>query len=396
MSLYLQHGFGKSTRIPDAYADGSASGVVFSPRNEKKYNLDAYIAELRSMGSFSLMMDPQFHISTQTPPKDNHLPKDYGYYQPGLTAHNFTKAAKIQSYAADTLDFQHAMDLDRLLSPTVILSTFSDRWTQIAFQLAEASATHHGGMSSPKPLMLSFVICETALDSRAEVDQFLDELTTYDVDGFYLCIVRDEATYTQHFDPDRLAHLMYATYVLGELNDFEVVFGYSDYLGLPLRAAGATAFASGWSQSLRQCHAGTFIKVDRKGRRPLVRYSSSPLLNTILLSELEQIHGFGKLNDVLSNVALDSVISSSTSPESSNWNERVSERHHWQTLADVDSTFGSGVRRNMRALQIRVAQAQSLYQDLESRGVRFSRNCDSSHLPEWDEAIKEFVRIASP
>ena len=302
MSLYLQHGYGKSTRITDAYADGSTSGVVFSPRNEKKDNLDAYIAELRATGSFTLMMDPQFHISTQTPPKDRYLPQDYGYYQPGLTASNFTKTAQIQGYAADTLNFQHAMDLDRILSPTVILSTFSDRWTQIAHQLAEASVAHHAGMSSPKPLLLSFVLCETSLDSRTEVDQFLDELTTYDVDGFYICIVRDEATYTQHFDPDRLAHLMYATYVLGDLNDFEVVFGYSDYLGLPLRAAGATVFASGWSQSLRQCHAGTFIKVDRMGRRPLFRYSSGPLLNTILLSELEQIHSFGRLNDVLSNV----------------------------------------------------------------------------------------------
>ncbi|WP_430450870.1 hypothetical protein [Rhodopirellula europaea] len=396
MSLYLQHGYGKSTRITDAYADGSTSGVVFSPRNEKKDNLDAYIAQLRATGSFTLMMDPQFHICTQTPPKDSYLPKDYGYYQPGLTAHNFTKAAQIQGYAADTLDFQYAMDLDRILSPTVILSTFSDRWIQIAHQLAEASVAHHAGMSSPKPLMLSFVLCETALDSRTEVDQFLDELTTYDVDGFYICIVRDEATYTQHFDPDRLAHLMYATYVLGELNDFEVVFGYSDYLGLPLRAAGATAFASGWSQSLRQCHAGTFIKVDRMGRRPLFRYSSGPLLNTILLSELEQIHSFGRLNDVLSNVALDREIISASSPESSSWNERFSERHHWQTLADLDSTLGSNVRKNMVALRTRVAQAQSLYQDLESIGIRFSRNCDKSHLPEWEEAITEFVRIASP
>tara|TARA_R110002073_G_scaffold96276_2_gene222587 strand:+ start:9393 stop:10583 length:1191 start_codon:yes stop_codon:yes gene_type:complete len=396
MSLYLQHGYGKSTRITDAFTDGSTSSVIFSPRNEKKDNLNAYIAELRSTGTFTLMMDPQFHICTQTPPKDSYLPKDYGYYQPGLTAHNFTKAAKIQGYAADTLNFQHAMDLDRLLSPTVILSTFSDRWTQIAFQLSEASVAHHASMSSPKPLMLSFVICETALDSRTEVDQFLDELTTYDVDGFYICIVRDEATYTQHFDADRLAHLMYATYVLGELNNFEVVFGYSDYLGLPLRAAGASAFSSGWSQSLRQCHANTFIKVDRMGRRPLVRYSSSPLLNTILLSELEQIHGFGMLNDVLSNVSLDAEISRATSPESSNWNERLSERHHWQVLADVDSTFGSGVRGNMRGLLTRVVQAQSIYQDLETRGVRFSRNCNGSHLPEWEEAIKEFVRIASP
>ena len=131
-------------------------------------------------------------------------------------------------------------------------------------------------------------------------------------------------------------------------------------------------------------------------RRPLVRYSSGPLLNTILLSELEQIHGFGRLNDVLSGVGLDSEITRSTSPESSDWNERLAERHHWQTLADMDSTFGTGVRSNVRELLTRVAHAQSLYSDLESKGVRFSRNCNGDHLPDWNEALHEFVRIATP
>lgn len=396
MSLYLQHGHGKSTRITDAYSDGSTSGVVFSPRNEKLDKLQAYIAELRSAGTFELMLDPQFHISTVSPPKDRYLPDDYGYYQAGRTPRDFTGARRIQRYALETLDFQHAIDLDRLLGPTVMISTFSDRWTQIALQLADASVDHHGKMSSPKPLLLSFVICETAFDSRTEVDQFLDELTTWDVAGFYICIVRDEATYTQKFDPDRCAHLMYATYVLGELNDFEVVFGYSDYLGLPLRAAGASAFASGWSQSLRQCHQNTFIKTDSMARRPLVRYSSGPLLNTILLSELEQINDFGRLNDVLSGVGLDSEITKAKTPDSSDWNERLSERHHWQTLNDLDSTFGSTVRGNIRGLLTRVAQAQSLYADLEATGVRFSRNCNSDHLPDWEDALNEFVRIATP
>jgi len=395
MSLYLQHGHAKSTRITDAYKDGSANGVIFSPRSEKLDNLNQYIAHLRGSGNYTLLMDPQFHICTQSPPKDRYLPEDYTYYQAGRVARDFTGAAKIERYARETLDFQGNMNLDRLLSPTVILQTFADRWTQIAFQLAEASVAHHATMASPRPLNLSFVINESALDSRTSVDQFLDELTTYDVAGFYFCIVRDEATYTQNFEPDRLAHLMYMTHVLSELNDFEVIFGYCDYLGLPLSAAGAKAFSTGWSQSLRQCHGGTFIKIDQRGRRPRVRYSSSPLLNTILLSELEQIHSAGRLPDVLSNVPLDSEITSATSPESSNWNERLAERHHWQTLADVDTTFGGATRGNVHGLLTRVRQAQSLYIDLAT-SVQFSRNTDGGHLMEWEDAIETFVRIASP
>lgn len=396
MSLYLQHGHGKSTRITDAYHDGSSSGVIFSARNEKIDKLKDYIAELRSLGTFTLMLDPQFHISSVSPPKDRYLPDDYGYYQPGRTTRDFTGTRKIQKYAQETLDFQHRMDLDRIVSPTVIVSTFSDRWSQIALQLADASCDHHSQMSSPKPLLLSFVVSESAFDSRADVDLFLDELTTWNADGFYFCIVRDEATYTQKFDPDRLAHIMYATYVLGKLNDFEVVFGYADYVGLALRAAGANAIASGWSQSLRQCHYSTFTKTGNRAKRPPVRFSSGLLLNTILLSELEQIHSFERLSDVLSGVGLDAEITKATSPESSNWNERLAELHHWQTLADINSTFGTGVRGNVLGLLTRVGYAQSLYSNLESIGVRFSRNCNGDHLADWDQALNEFVRIAAP
>lgn len=127
-----------------------------------------------------------------------------------------------------------------------------------------------------------------------------------------------------------------------------------------------------------------------------MRYSSGPLLNTILLSELEQIHGFGRLNDVLSGVVLDAEITNSTSPESSDWNQRMAERHHWQTLANSDSAFGASVRSNVRGLLAKVALAESLYSDLESIGVRFSRNCNGDHLADWDEALREFVRIATP
>ena len=110
-------------------------------------------------------MDPQFDVRSHRPrisanSANLHAPSS------GVLRRDFTGAAKIERYAGETLDFQGNMDLDRLLSPTVILQTFADRWTQIAFQLAEASVAHHATMASPRPLNLSFVINESALDSR--------------------------------------------------------------------------------------------------------------------------------------------------------------------------------------------------------------------------------------
>ncbi|TWU39847.1 hypothetical protein Q31b_31620 [Novipirellula aureliae] len=396
MTLYLQHGHGKSDRIRDSFNDKSSQGVIFAARNEQPDKLDACIAELRTLGSYTLMLDPQFHICTVAPPKDRYLPDHYPYYEAGRNASDFIGAKKLREYAASTIQFQHTRDLDRLLSPTVILSSFSDRWSQIALQLADSSVDVHAGLTSPKPLLLSFVISESAFDSRSELEMFLDTLTSWDVHGFYLCIVRDEASYSQSFDQDRLANILYATYVLGDRNQFEVNCGYSDFVGLTMRAAGATTIATGWSQSQRQCHMNTFVKKDTIARRPRLRYSSGPLLNTIMISELEQIANIGRLNDVLSGVPLDSEITSASSPDSSAWNDRLSERHHWQTLNDIDSTLVSNVRKNLLALLTRVRYAKSLYVDLKANGIQFQRLTNDEHLDQWDEALEEFQRIASP
>ncbi|MCH7726888.1 MAG: hypothetical protein IH991_10455 [Planctomycetes bacterium] len=58
MSLYIQHGHGKSTKITDAFDDGSVAGVVFGARNEKVANLDNYVAQLREDYECEILFDP--------------------------------------------------------------------------------------------------------------------------------------------------------------------------------------------------------------------------------------------------------------------------------------------------------------------------------------------------
>lgn len=394
MPLYAQHGHGKSDKISTAFETGSIQGVVFGARNEKPANLVPYVREIRDTLQAQLLFDPQFYVSTLIPPNDRFLP-EYPYYRPGRTAGDFVGARRLSEYARQTLDVQMGLDLDRLIAPSVLFNTFDDRWYQIALNLADASLDYHAGLKDPPPLLLTFAFSEEALDSRSEVDGFLDQVTSWDTKGFYLLIARTEVGYSQYFDKDRLSQLLYLTLVLSIINGFEVVNGYADFCGLLTRAAGATAFATGWSQALRQFHRKSFVRQTPGHRQPRLRYSSGPLFNSILLTELEQISDVGGLGLVLSNVGLDKMIADASSPEASDWNLRTSELHHWETLQSLEGKLSGDPSADFDRVVAWLKTANAIYVALKQAGVVFERYTQGQHIPEWVEGIQLFRSAVS-
>jgi hypothetical protein len=337
-----------------------------------------------------VLFDPQFHVSAITPANDRFLP-EYPYYKPGRTAADFVGIKKLASYAKSTLDFELTLQPDRLISPTVVFDSFESNWCQTALNLADASLDYHAGIANAPPLLLSFIMSEQALASRVELDSFLDQVTSWEtIYGVYVVVSRDERSYSQMFDPERLSNALYMSYVLGHINGIEVVNGYSDLCGLLHRAVGSKAFASGWSQGLRQFHRRSFTKQPPGGQPPRLRYTSLPLLNSILLSELQQIHELGRLDDVLSGVSLDNVISEALSPEESDWSARTSEIHHWECLHSVDEAFSGTVSSDLDTMGGRVDSAKELYVSLEEEGTVFGTLTRSNHLDQWADAISDF------
>jgi hypothetical protein len=394
MALFVQHGHGKSDKIDAALEAQSVDGVIFGARNEKIDNIESCANNVKEHNG-KVLFDPQFHVSTLIPANDRFLP-DYPYYKVGRTAADFVGIKKLEGYVRSTLDFQLTLAPDRLLSPTVIFDSFESNWCQTALNLADASLDYHAGLAGAPPLLLSFVIGEQALGSRTELDAFLDQVTSWDsLTGIYLVISREESSYSQRFDSEHLANSLYMSYVLGEINDFEVVNGFSDFCGLLHRCVGSTTFATGWSQGLRRFHRRSFTKQKAGGQPARFRYTSIPLLSSILLSELQQIFENEELEEVLSEVPLDSVITEATSPEESDWNARWSELHHWQSLRSVDDSIGEDVKANLSDITKRIVAAQELYVALTEEGVVFGAQTQPDHLDQWLEAISSFSETAS-
>jgi len=394
MALFAQHGHGKSDKVDAALEAKSVEGVIFGARNEKVENIKSCVESVRERDG-KVLFDPQFHVSTLIPANDRFLP-DYPYYKVGRTAADFVGIKKLAGYVKSTLDFQQILAPDRLLSPTVIFDSFESNWYQTALNLADESLDYHTGLSGAPPLLLSFVIGEQALGSRAELDAFLDQVTSWDaLTGTYVVISREESSYSQRFDSEHLANALYMTYVLANINGFEVINGFEDFSGLLHRCVGSTTFATGWSQGLRQFHRRSFTKQKPGGQPARFRYTSSPLLSSILLSELQQVFENGKLEEVLSGVPLDAIITDAGSPEESDWNARWSELHHWESLRDLDDTIGNDAADNLASMEQRIVAAQELYVGLTEEGVVFGSQTQPDHLDHWSQAISSFREMAS-
>jgi hypothetical protein len=348
------------------------------------------VAQLRgSYPQATLLFDPQFYAATIPQARDRHLPS-YPYYRPLLSRSEFGLSA-IRALVPPVLNYQANLDLSRIIAPTIALDDMSDRWSQIAIYLCQESVDCHAALQAAPPLLLSVVVSENALATGRGLDDFLDEITALNCHGFYIIVERSQS-YAQRFDDRRLAALMYMVHVLGHVNRFEVIVGYTDLAGMLLRAAGAHAWACGWSQSLRQFSRTRFRPVTG-GRRARERYTSLPLLNSVLLSEVDACQQAQVLNRVLSGSPYDQQIEQADTPLGANWQKEVSALHHWWVLAALEATASRGnVNQRLAACSAAISRARGVYAMLGQAGIRLAPPSDSGHLDDWRNAIDAFTK----
>jgi len=396
VSVLIQHGWGYRKEIREALAKQTAAGAILSPRDEGSKTMGDLARDLKAASPSSLLLfDPQFHALGITNARLGSLP-GYPYYRSQLGRSSFTGSAAIAGLVHPVLDYQMGLEVDRLVSPTVLLEELGDTRAQVvSLFLAHESIDYHAKKGDPRPLLISVVLSEAALSQETALHDFLDELSLLDAAaGFYVVIRRTSAGYSQRFGSKRLAALMYLVYVLGETNRFEVILGYTDLVGSLLRAVGARAWASGSSQNLRRFTKERFEPISG-GKPARRRYTSLPLLNSLLVSELDSCHQAGVLPEALSGGPLDDIILSARNPSAADgWSREVSASHHWWVLSQLDAVVSSGDwRARLAACQGALSRAKTLYGVLTERKVALAPASGPKHLDEWDEAVTGFMKL---
>jgi hypothetical protein len=386
LKVLAQQGYAKARKIEDGLKSGAIQGAILSPRHERPEKLREVVASLTAQfTSAEILVDPQFYATTMAPDRPGYLPLYKEYFSPGLARRDFIGQRKISAYATNALSFQRELGVSRLISPSILLNTFNDDRSQIGFALAEESLSWHEEQSDAPPLLLTVVLSEAALHDSEGLFEFLDLVTAWDVGGFYILVARSTAKYPAPFEPRALANLMYLAYVLGEVNQREVIFGYCDLVGLMLAAAGASALGTGWWNTTRQFCTSMFEE-STGGQRPKARYTSKPLLSSILLiPELANAAEALSAEEVLSQTVEDDRLRRGISDE--NWPADVACLHHWRVMSDVLGTIaGDTAAERVENMDSRVRDARRLHEKLRQLGVQFESAAARAQLAQWIQA----------
>lgn len=400
MYILAQHGWGKGNKIQTGISNDSIGGVILSPKDEKIESLESFITGLSAeFPNTEILLDPQFYHTTIQNSKEGRL-AEYPFFQGyhGISA--FSNYRNIRRFAYDTLNYQESKEFTYIISPSIYMSSFSSREAQIMLSMAMESLQVKLDEGFEKPLMVALTIHEQAFMDKKQMEDFLDELSTIEFDGVYLTVVRNPNGYHQSFDDSRkLANILSFVYSLSEINGFNVKLGFSDFLGLLYLAAGANHIATGWSQGLRRFTLDQRVLPSTGGgRRPRPRYSSAPLLNSILLSEIFSVRDSSILRGSLGNYLSGTNFDSEITKTNYTWDDNTSLYHHWASISNVaNSIFQNTYDATDRfdALERAISNAEGLYTLLDSAHIQLDSKSNGAHLGVWKEAISEFRRDSS-
>jgi len=391
MGLLIQQGYGKGSKIHDSIENKVADGVVLSPRDDKEENIQILVNEVYDIDPQSkLILDPQFYYATYIDGTYKKL-EQVPYFPGHLKMSDLRGMRKISEYVHSTLEYQINMGLNEIVAPTILIPNFSDRQAQTALNFAEEAI--HFNQDKDRDLYISLVFKESALNETDNVNEFLNELTLLDVKGYYITVARNNSNYDQKFDdPLSLNNLLSMIYSLAEINEYEVIMGYSDIIGLLYLTVGAKYIATGWHNSSKKFTEKQRIQPVTGGRQPRERYTSLPLLNSILLTELDSIYEQfyeGEFNEFLSGAMYDELVNTGT--PSTGMTRNFGHFQHWSSLKKLsDQLLTYDIEDRIDLMFTKIDHAKGLYRELDKNAVQLSPESSETHLSVWENALRTF------
>lgn len=276
MSFFIQHGYGKSDKIQELASAGSLAGVVLSPADEDQASLRATVSMCKELG-LETLLDPQTYVYSLSPVGSGKKHENHGL---SFGPIHWSIGASDQQAIVDAIRAANAnVGINGpYIAPSCLQAGFDDVWTSLSVNLARAAADRWG----PEATIATLLLDESALGNWSAIGDWLDVATTLDLRGFYLIVNRRSKDYPPRtWDYIKLANLLRIIYILSELNEYEIYFGYADIVGQLGIAVGATAAASGWHYGLRSFNQQKWQPQPAGGRAPAPRYFAGKLWTSL-------------------------------------------------------------------------------------------------------------------
>lgn len=266
MTFYAQHGYGKGQKIPAVMNGNHLAGVILSPGDEDTSAL-ADTAVSCHTNALNVLIDPQTYFYSTRPAGRG---RNHGSHGLGFDGLSWAQDAQsVASHVERIGRLNSALNGNgRWIAPGPLQDSFSDLWTPLSVQFARTASQAWG----PDRTIATLAVDEAGLAEWSAIERWLDVATSLPVRGFYIVVSRQSTVYpSTPWAPTKLANLLRLIHALTELNELEVIWGYSDFEGLLGLAAGASSMATGWSYTLRQFSSSKWMAPSTGGRAPAVR-----------------------------------------------------------------------------------------------------------------------------
>lgn len=399
MKLYAQQGYGtgngEGDRIIAGLQRGYIDGVILSP---KDFARDRAVEELKQIEAeypnADRLFDPQWYATVLAHDPDSRLGKlasvEYGYFD-ARRRYQLESENQVRADLERCLSFQAELPLTAVIAPSIVIrERFNSVEAVISKNFIRNARSIWNSVGNGRPLLVTLAIDAEALQDPHALDEFLSEITLLEEqpDGFYLLVNNPTSEIAPELiDARTLAGWMLVNHSL-HLNGYQVVNGFSDILTPFLAAAGGAAGATGWFNTQKVFSLLRFTPSPPGGRRPVFRYLSTPLLNSIRYDELQFLRG--RFPEIVNGLQSDEYYDVERGSEPQGQIQEVLQT--WEAIRSLDPSSAPDA---LKACAERVTTANALYEKINlSPGMRLMGRSNGNHLVSIQSGLHLFAEMA--
>lgn len=382
MEFLLQQGWGMFQLDTEFIRANFASGVILSPRVYTREQIERHAQEIRKLDA-GVMFDPQFYDPHTSREKLLSFP-----YWDGLDFETSTfDGARASTFCERVLQYQReTLHVTEVLIPGRYANAVTEEWLAMHYEFAESAARLDLGV----PIYSTLALGPDIIANQESLDNVLDEVTGYPVDGVYLVFripqdrffIRDEG----------VMYNLLGGVLSMRLNGKDVIMGYSNQQSLVFAAAGARRMASGNFRNTRSFNPDIFDEQDDTAMQRGVWFYHPGSLSEFRVESLRLAfrRGLGELFGPPCEYCRELLEASD--PGAVRWGEKEAFRHFlFEFGRQVLGLAGESQQASIDIVRGLLANSRACMEELRSRAFVVGERAFDQCIDATEGALEAFI-----
>ena len=309
----------------------------------------------------------------------------------------------IRRIVQECLQFQIDFGVTHLIAPTPLLDNSDD---QFGTQLKWLDAASQLRDESQLPVFATVAVMDYLLSTYEPpknplLQTIIDNIAVSEFEGVYLLVVQEDTPRTRITDKHVVESLLYATRILSEHSNKEVIVNFADDLGYTCIAVGASGFVGGTTSKSRRLCLSDFI--DRSGGAAYPKFYSNSLIGDLSIDDMRKIRDARLLRLIADDVttASESLFKALQAGDDPNevpaWrqtrnNVKEANIHRVLLMPRVKTELDKlGIREKTDTILYWLQEAEAHVKLMESRFDSSPLSEDGRHVEVWRMAFEAFL-----